>query len=78
MSQPIWGPNPISKTRSGPQSTRGGEQCAPVRVNVRHRLMKANLRSPTLTDGKERSEFWETASTPIEHLPREIVDDWRG
>jgi hypothetical protein len=39
--------------------------------------MTANLQSPTSTDVKERSGFWETG-TPIEHLPREIVDDWRG
>jgi hypothetical protein len=24
---------------------------------------------------KERSDFWETTGTPIEHLPREIADD---
>jgi len=28
--QPIWDPNPISKTRSGSSQRAGGEQCTPV------------------------------------------------
>jgi hypothetical protein len=36
----------------------GGEQCAPVRVKVRHRLMTVNLRSPTLIDDENKQEPW--------------------
>ena len=48
--QPIRAPYPISKTRSGSSQRASGEQCAPALVEVRPRLMTADLRSPTLTD----------------------------
>jgi len=41
--QPIWDPNPISKTRSGSSQRAGGEQCTPVLVKVRHGLMTSDL-----------------------------------
>jgi hypothetical protein len=40
--------------------------------------MTANTYRPYQPTMKERSGFCETTGTPIEHLPREIVDDWRG
>jgi hypothetical protein len=62
--QSIWVPNPISKTRSGSTQRAGGEQCAPILVKVRHGLMTADRRSPTLTDDEGKIKSNQTPLIP--------------
>jgi hypothetical protein len=60
--QPIWDPNPISKTRSGSSQRAGGEQCTPVLVKVRHGLMTSNRRRSKFL----RNRFAMTQDSPLD------------